>query len=42
MISKYMQTPDYFMREGKKEGINSQHSHHSQVIQSKLVNVHEL
>ena len=29
------------MSEGKREGINSQQSHQSQVIQSNLVNEHE-
>ena len=29
------------MSEGKMEGINSQQSHQSQVIQSNLVNEHE-
>ena len=43
-ISKYIQAPDDFMREGEGKGINSQQSHHSQVsqvIQLNLVNVHE-
>ena len=40
-VSKYIQAPADFMREGKREGINSQQSHQSQVIQSNLVNEHE-
>lgn len=40
-VWKYIQAPAGFMREGKKEGINSQQSYQSQVIQSNLVDVHE-
>ena len=40
-VSGYIQAPDGFVREGKREGINSQQSHQSQVIQSKVLNVHE-
>ena len=40
-VSKYIQAAADLMREGKREGINSQQSHHSQVIQSKLVKVNE-
>ena len=40
-VKKYIQAPAYFMREGKREGVNSQQSHHSQVIQSNLVKVHK-
>ena len=40
-IWKYIQAPADFMRDGNREGINSQQSHQSQVIQSNLVNVHE-
>ena len=40
-VSKYIQVPADFMREGKREGINSQQSYQSQVIQSNLVKVHE-
>ena len=36
-----MRDPADFTREGKREGINSQQSHHSQAIQSNLVNIHE-
>ena len=40
-VYKYIRVPADFMREGKREGINSQQSHQSQVIQSNLVNEHE-
>ena len=40
-VSKYIQVPDDLVRERKREGINSHQSHHSQVIQSNLVKVHE-
>ena len=40
-VSKNIQATADLMREGKREGINSQQSHHSQVIQSNLVRVHE-
>ena len=40
-VSGYIQAPDGFTREGKKEGIDSQQSHQSQVTQSKVVNVHK-
>ena len=40
-VWKYIQAPADFMRGGNREGINSQQSYHSQVIQSNLVNVHE-
>ena len=36
-----IQASDDFMREGKREGINSQQSYHNQVIQLNLVNLHE-
>ena len=40
-VSKYIQATADLMRERKREGINSQQSHHSQVIQSNLERVHE-
>ena len=40
-VSKYIQAPSDFMREEKMEGVTSQQSHHSQVIQSNLVKVHK-
>ena len=40
-VSKYIQAPADFMREGKKEGVISEQSHHSQVMRSNLVKVHE-
>ena len=40
-VSKYIQVPADFMREGKREGTNSQQSYQRQVIQSNLVKVHE-
>ena len=40
-VSEYIQAPSDFMREEKREGVTSQQSHHSQVIQSNLVKVHE-
>ena len=40
-VSKNIQATADLMREGKMEGINSQHSHYSQVILSNLVRVHE-
>ena len=41
-VSKYIQATADLMKKGKREGINSQQCHHSQVIQSNLVRVHEL
>ena len=38
-VWKYIQASADFMREGNREGINSQQSHQSQVIQWNLVNV---
>ena len=40
-VYKYIRVPADLMREGKREGINSQQSAQSQVIQSNLVNEHE-
>ena len=40
-LSKYIQAPHDFMMERKRDGIKNQHSHHSQVIQTNLVNVHQ-
>ena len=40
-LSKYTQAPYDFKREGKREGIRGQHSHHSQVIQTNLVKVYQ-
>ena len=40
-VSKYIQAPDDFMREGEGKGINSQQCHQRQVIQSNLVKVHD-
>ena len=40
-LSKYTQAPFDFKREGKREGIRGQHSHHSQVIQTNLVKVYQ-
>ena len=40
-VSKYNQATADLMREGKREGVSSQQSYHSQVVQSKLVRVHE-
>ena len=38
-VWKYIQASADFIREGNREGINSQQSHQSQVIQWNLVNV---
>ena len=38
-VSKYIQAPADFMREGEREGINSEQSYQSQVLQSNLMNV---
>ena len=35
-VSEYIQATADLMREGKRDGINSRQSHHSQVIQSNL------
>ena len=40
-LSKYIQAPNDFMKEGKRDRINSQKSHYSQVIKSNLGTVHE-
>ena len=36
-VSKYIQATADLMREGKRKGINSQQSHHGQVISAQLV-----
>ena len=41
LLSKFNQAPYDFKREGKRGGIVNQHSHHSQVIQTNLVKVHQ-
>ena len=40
-VWKYIQFPADFIRDDNWEGVNSGQSHHSQVISSNLVNVHE-
>ena len=40
-VSKYIQVSDDLMRKGKREQVNSQQSHHSQVLQSNLAKVRE-
>ena len=40
-VWKYIQASTDFMTDGNREGVNSQQSHQSQVIQSNLVNVNE-
>ena len=40
-LSNYIQATDDFMKEGKRDGINSQRSLHIQVIKSNFGTVHE-
>ena len=40
-VSKYIQAPDDFIKEGKKNGINSRESHYSQVIHLNLGTLRE-